>query len=134
MQLNRTTIVVAGVLEQNGRVLIGQRKAGDRHGLKWEFPGGKVESREDPKQALRRELQEELGLDCDIGRELARYEHRRGGRPPLLLIFLSVERFRGEPQPLAFEEIRWEDPRDLHKFDLLDGDRDFVRRLARNAL
>ena len=59
-------IVVAGVLQQDGKLLIGQRMAKDRHGLKWEFPGGKVEIGETPKQALRRELQEELGIRPSI--------------------------------------------------------------------
>ena len=52
--MTRTLIVVAGVLQRDGKLLIGQRMAGDRHALKWEFPGGKVEAGETPKQALER--------------------------------------------------------------------------------
>ena len=53
--MSRTVIVVAGIIRRDGKFLIGQRQAKDRHGLKWEFPGGKVELGETPREALRRE-------------------------------------------------------------------------------
>jgi 8-oxo-dGTP diphosphatase len=130
----RPTLVVAGLVAREGKVLIGQRQANDRHGLKWEFPGGKVEAHETPKQALKRELREELGIEAEIGTEVARYEHASPGRSPLLLIFLRVPSYAGEPRALAFEEIRWEPPAALPGYDFLDGDLDLVRRLARGAL
>jgi 8-oxo-dGTP diphosphatase len=123
-------IVVAGVLEREGKILIGQRMIGDRHALKWEFPGGKLELGETPKQALRRELDEELGVEAVIGCELARYEHSVPGRPPLTLLFHRVESFTGEPEPRTFEQIQWAAPDTLPGFDFLDGDLDFVRRIA----
>ena len=67
-------LVVAAVIEREGKILIGQRRQNDRHPLKWEFPGGKVEQHEIPRDALKRELMEELDIDADIGPELARYE------------------------------------------------------------
>lgn len=132
--MNRKTLVVAGVLTRDGKVLIGQRQIGDRHALKWEFPGGKVESSETPRAALRRELQEELGIEALVGPELARYEQSTGGRAPLVLLFFRVDAFMGEPRAAAFEQILWEEPRELPKYDFLDGDLDFVRRLARGAI
>ncbi len=127
-------IVVAGVLQRDGKVLIGQRMARDRHGLKWEFPGGKVEAGETPKQALRRELREELGVEAEIGPEVARYEHGLPGRTPLILLFHRVDSFDGEPRPETFEQILWEEPLTLPSFDFLDGDLDFVRRIARGQV
>lgn len=127
-------IVVAGVLQLDGKLLIGQRMAGDRHALKWEFPGGKVEFGETPKQALRRELQEELGIEATIGPEIARYEHNAPGRPPLILLFHKVDEYLGEPQPQTFEQILWELPAALPDYDFLDGDLDFVRRIARGRI
>jgi 8-oxo-dGTP diphosphatase len=127
-------IVAAGVIESEGQILVCRRKAGARHALKWEFPGGKVEHGETPSQALARELDEELGIRAAVGREMVRYEHRYPRRPPILLIFFHVAHFEGEPVNRQFEEIRWT-PRDrLHEFDFLEGDRDFVRRLARGEL
>lgn len=132
--MNRTLIVVAGVLHREGKLLIGQRMAGDRHGLKWEFPGGKVEIGETPKEALARELREELAIDAVVGREIARYEQATRRRSPLLLLFHSIDSYAGEPQGITFEQIRWEDPARLPEYDFLDGDLDFVRRLAMGRL
>lgn len=108
--------------------------ARDRHGLKWEFPGGKVEAGETPKEALRRELTEELGVEAEIGPEVSRYEHSAPGRPPLILLFHRVESFSGDPRPVTFEQILWEDPQTLPTYDFLDGDLDFVRRIARGQV
>ncbi|MEJ5367632.1 MAG: (deoxy)nucleoside triphosphate pyrophosphohydrolase [Bryobacteraceae bacterium] len=130
----RSVIVVAGVLQRDGLFLIGQRMAGDRHALKWEFPGGKVEAGETPKDALRRELREELGIEAEIGPEIARYEQCVSGRPPLVLLFHRVESFQGEPQPRTFQRIAWERAEALLQYDFLDGDLDFIRRLARGSI
>ena len=132
--MSRTLIVVAGVLHRDGKLLIGQRMSGDRHALKWEFPGGKVEAGETPKQALVRELREELGVEAVVGREIARYEQAVRRRSPLLLLFHAVDSFDGEPQSVTFEQIRWEEPGKLTDYDFLDGDLDFIRRLAQGRL
>ncbi len=126
--------VVAAVIERDSRVLICQRKAGSRHALKWEFPGGKVEPGETPRQALARELAEELAIRASIGEEITRYEYAYPGRPPILLIFFSVRHYDGEPVNLNFERISWEPRAELPRFDFLEGDVDFVRRLAGTAL
>jgi 8-oxo-dGTP diphosphatase len=129
--MNRSVInVAAAVIERDGKILIGQRKRGDSHGLRWEFPGGKVERGESPAQALVRELREELGIQAVAGNEIVRYEHRYPRRTSILLIFFRVTKFEGEPRSLAFEEIVWEKVAKLPTYDFLDGDVDFVRRLA----
>jgi 8-oxo-dGTP diphosphatase len=121
--------VVAAIIERNGEVLICQRKAGQRHGGKWEFPGGKVEARERLKPALERELREELGIQVAIGDEIARYRYTYPGRCPIQLIFFRVTEFEGEPVNVIFEQIRWEKPANFRAYDFLDGDVEFVKRL-----
>jgi 8-oxo-dGTP diphosphatase len=101
-------MVVAAVIEREGQVLIGQRRTTDRHALKWEFPGGKVEPLENPKEALRRELREELNIEAEIGPEIVRYEFQYPKRSPILLIFHRVTSFEGEVRNEAFNDIRWE--------------------------
>jgi 8-oxo-dGTP diphosphatase len=128
---SRLLLVVAAVIERDGKILVCQRRAGSRHELKWEFPGGKVENGETPVQALARELDEELGIQAVIGAELVRYEFRYPKRPPMLLIFYHVNEFSGEPENREFQEIRWEGLNRLPAYDFLQGDVDFVRRLAR---
>jgi 8-oxo-dGTP diphosphatase len=122
--------VVAAVIERGGRILIGQRKPGGRHALKWEFPGGKVEPGEDGRSALARELQEELGIDAEIGEEIEAFTFRYGNGPETRLRFFRVNRFQGEPRNLDFAQIAWEEPARLPDYDFLEGDVEFVRRLA----
>ncbi len=122
--------VVAAVIERDGMVLIAQRKKGGRHGLKWEFPGGKVEAGETPRAALARELKEELAIDAEIGMELTRHEFAYPRGAAIQLIFLRVNGFKGEPRNGVFEQIRWEKRINLPSYDFLEGDVDFVRRLA----
>jgi mutator protein MutT len=124
-------LVSAGIIYRDGRVLVGQRRRGDRHAYKWEFPGGKVEYGESPQDALARELLEELQIQATIGTELARYEHDYPSGSRVHLLFFVVSRFEGEPKARVFEQICWKDLHALPGLDFLDGDLDFVRRLAR---
>lgn len=121
--------VVAALIERDGKTLICQRKAGTRHGLKWEFPGGKLEPGESPQIALARELEEELGIDAEVGRELLRYEIAYPKRATILLIFFAVDSFHGELQNRVFETLEWVEREKLPEYDFLDGDRAFVERL-----
>lgn len=129
---NRSPLLVsAAIIHRGGRVLVGQRRKADRHSLKWEFPGGKVEAGETPQQALVRELREELQIEAEVGKELARYEHDYPSGSRVHLLFFSVNAFSGEPKAQVFEQICWAELRELPEFDFLEGDFDFVRRLAR---
>jgi 8-oxo-dGTP diphosphatase len=124
------TTVVAAIIQRAGRILIGQRKDLGHHPLKWEFPGGKVEPGETPEAALIRELQEELGIQARIDRELMRYEYQYPGRSRILLIFYRVVDFEGDPQNLDFDQIRWELPELLREYDFLEGDTLFIMQFA----
>jgi 8-oxo-dGTP diphosphatase len=121
------TTVVAAVIERDSRVLIGQRKPGGHHALKWEFPGGKVEPDETPESAILRELSEELAIHARIDREITRYEYQYPGRSRILIIFFRVTDFEGEPQNLDFEKIEWAPRERLRDYDFLEGDTDFIR-------
>jgi len=123
--------VVAAVMMRDGKILIGQRKRGGRHPLKWEFPGGKVEPGEDPRAALARELREELNVVAVIGEEMDFHEvdYEDGSR--FRLHFYRVTEFRGELRNLDFEQIVWETPARLPAYDFLDGDVNFVSKVGR---
>lgn len=123
-------MVVAAILERDGNMLIGQRRAGGSHAGKWEFPGGKVESGESPEEAIVRELREELAIEAAGVREIHRYEYAYPGKRPLLLVFLRVGSFTGEPVNQAFARIAWAPPSTFSRYDFLDGDRDFLTWLA----
>jgi 8-oxo-dGTP diphosphatase len=124
-------LVVAALIQRDSQLLIGQRPAGKWNEYKWEFPGGKVEAGESPREALARELDEELDIRAVIGDELTRYQHQYPGRPPIELIFYRVTDFEGEPRNRVFHDLRWETPGRFSDYDFLDGDLDLVRRLVR---
>jgi len=126
--------VTAGILGDGERVLICQRRAGTRFGLKWEFPGGKVEEGETPEACLRRELREELAIEARIGPEVYRTEHEYPGGFALRLLFFRVSGYTGTPVNRDFERIEWVEPGRLPEFDFLDADRELVDLMARGAI
>ncbi|MDQ2842347.1 MAG: (deoxy)nucleoside triphosphate pyrophosphohydrolase [Acidobacteriota bacterium] len=131
MRTRPPLLVSAGIIHHRGQVLIGQRRKNDRHSLKWEFPGGKVEHGETPQEALVRELWEELRIRARVGGELARYEHDYPNGSRVHLLFFSVPAFNGEPSACVFEQIRWVNLEALPTLDFVEGDLDFIRRLSR---
>lgn len=108
----RTSVVAAGIIIEGGKVLVSRRKTGAHLAGKWEFPGGKVEDGEDPRSALRRELQEELGILTRVGEILDVTFHRYGDvGKAVLLLFFQAEREPGSPEPRALDvaEVKWAD-------------------------
>src|ERR1043166_8935825 len=122
--------VVAGLLCRNGRVLICQRSASAAFPLKWEFPGGKVEKGERHEAALRRELQEELGIEAEPGEKIRQYSHSYAEGVEVNLTFFRVGKYSGRLKNLVFQQFKWVDLRDLIRFDFLDGDLLLIKELA----
>jgi 8-oxo-dGTP diphosphatase len=98
--------------------------------LKWEFPGGKIEEGEQPRDALRRELDEELGIAAAVGDEVLRILHKYPGGNSVELRFFNVRDYSGELENRIFREIVWADPKDLPGYDFLEADERLVRDLA----
>lgn len=125
--------VSAGILVRGERILICQRRRSDPYGLQWEFPGGKLHDGESGEQALRRELEEELGIEAEIGQEIFRLRHRYPDRH-VEVTFFRVTSFRGEPRNRVFESIAWVPRGDLPAYDFLEADRDLVAQIARGEI
>ena len=126
--------VVAALIEKDGKVLVCQRTRHQTMPLKWEFPGGKIEDGEQPCDALRRELEEEIGIVATIGDEVARIRHEYPNRSMVELRFFVVREYQGEIENRIFRDIQWAAPRDLPKYDFLEADLTLVRNLAAGKL
>jgi mutator protein MutT len=128
-------VVVAALIEDDGRLLVCQRRRGDAFELKWEFPGGKVQAGEEPRKALERELREELGVESEIGEEIYRTRHFYAQMDrPVELVFFPAKVDAGKVKNLAFEQMTWTEPEKLPALDFLPADRGLVEKLARGSV
>ena len=122
---DRTTkiVVVAAIIRDGARVLSCRRPDNKRHGGLWEFPGGKIEPGETREDAVRREIDEELGLDVvSIGRTL--FVATDPGSP-FQIEFIETEA-TGTPKPTEHSEISWCSCDDLSRLSLAPTDARFV--------
>jgi len=120
-------VVSAAVVERDGRVMLCQRRPGAHNGLKWEFPGGKLEPGESPEAALARELREELEIETRVGKIIDAVVHRYPDRDVLVLFYrCAIE--SGEPRTVDCNAIAWAAPEALSGFDLAGADARFVAR------
>lgn len=126
--------VVAALIVREGKILVCQRTKHQTMPLKWEFPGGKIEEGEQPRHALRRELEEELGIDAAIGDEVARLRHEYKSGSAVDLRFFVVRDFSGEMENRIFRDMQWAAPTELPAFDFLEADLKLVSDLAAGRL
>jgi len=122
--------VVAAVILQDGKILVCQRTRHQTMPMKWEFPGGKIEEGEQPRDALRRELEEELGINATFGDEIARIRHEYRGGSSVELRFYLVQEYRRQIENRIFRDLQWSLPKDLPSFDFLEADLTLVNDLA----
>jgi 8-oxo-dGTP diphosphatase len=116
-------VVCALLSDSSGRLLLAQRPPHKHLGLKWEFPGGKVEPDEDPAAALHREIREELGCALAELEPLPRFHHDYG-TVTIEMIPFRCRLAPGSPPPHAHEHIAlaWVAPADLARYDLAPAD------------
>jgi mutator protein MutT len=116
-------LVVAAVLRRGDTVLLCRRPLEKRHGGLWELPGGKVHPGETPRQALARELEEELGLALTAASAPLAQLDDPGST--FTIAFHPVEA-RGEPEPREHLEVRWVEIARAGAYELAPSDRRFV--------
>ena len=117
----KTVFVTAAIIVDQGKILVAQRMERDSQGLLWEFPGGKVREEEEPREALRRELMEELGIEVEVGAMVEVIYHVYPEYPILLLIYCCKIQ-KGTPKPLGCQDLRWVDREALKRLDMLPAD------------
>ena len=122
--------VTAAVIERDGRILVAQRRPDDGSlGGLWEFPGGTVEAGETPKDCLRREMAEELGIEVEVGEFINGNIHTYPHMTIELLAF-HVTWLEGEMELREHTSVRWVVPDELELFPMPPADGPLVRILV----
>ena len=113
--------VACAIIEKEGRVLSTQRGRTMSLPLKWEFPGGKIRDGERPEDCLKREVQEELGIEIAVGRPLAPVTHQY----PAFIVTLYPYVCRilsGDIELREHNAFAWLPPEKLHDLDWAEAD------------
>jgi 8-oxo-dGTP diphosphatase len=133
MEASKPILVVAGIIKRGDRILICQRRRSDPYGLQWEFPGGKVNAGEELASALKRELEEELAIQAEVGEEVFRLRHRYPDRY-VEVVFFAVASYTNEVRNRVFEAVAWAPRSALPKYNFLEADREPVNRISQGEL
>lgn len=130
MQQNENiTHAAVGVIQRpDGYVLLGRRPEGKPWAGWWEFPGGKIEENESAENALKRELQEELGI---VATQLYPWLTRTFDYPEktVKLHFFRVLNWQGEPHGAEGQTLSWQNPADLQVSPMLPANQPIINAL-----
>ena len=113
--------VVAAIINKDGLYLIAQRNRDKYMGLRWEFPGGKVEPGESFREALSREIKEELNIEIKVHEKLAQ-ESYKDHRIDVNLYYYLCTKKSGKTRLNEHENIAWVAKKDFSKYDFVEGD------------
>ncbi len=120
--------VCAAVIVHQGKILLTLRPRDKRLGGYWEFPGGKIDGRESPHQALKRELREELSIEIEVGTILETVYHRYEWGNVLILAYLCSWK-SGNIEHLEVADHSWVAPEELLNFKILPADLPIIKKL-----
>lgn len=122
-------IVTAAFIYNNGKLLIAQRKRGSHLEFKWELPGGKLEANESEKECLKRELKEELNIDCKVGDLYHINEHSYNQEKVIILKTYKVY-FSGDIVTYnSHEDSTWISPQDADLYDFAPADIPVINKI-----
>ena len=122
--------VTAGLIWQDGKLLITKRPEGSHLAGLWEFPGGKREDGESLEECLEREISEELGMDIKAGRLLISLNHEYESKEVTLHLF-NCQSLKGIPQAIECEEFRWVSHEELKNYTFPPPDKKIIELLNR---
>ena len=121
--------VVAAVIKKNDQYLIVQRNKHKHLGLKWEFPGGKVDEGESFEEALHREIKEELDLKISIDKKIAKQAYR-DDKIDILLHYYECTLLTEEIVLYEHEDYKWVYSKEMDNYDLAEADKKISKQLV----
>lgn len=123
-------LVSAGLIKDNNRILITQRKENSSFGLMWEFPGGKIELNETPEECLKRELFEELNINAVVGKLFCISNYKNLDVEIELMVY-SIDSFEGDLRINAHEQIKWITIDEIDNYKFTPADIEIVNKLKK---
>ena len=126
--MKQIEVAVAVLFNQQRQVLTAWRQPHQHQGGLWEFPGGKRESQESMLDALKREIQEELGVEICQAQPFVRIDHDYGDKQVSLDVWL-VSEFNGEPQGREGQDLRWQAIDELKEAEFPAANSDIIAAL-----
>lgn len=120
--------VVAGFLRKDHQILVGQRPENHSLAGQWEFPGGKIENGETPEEALARELNEELGIEAEVGDLKLACTHSYG-EVGILILFYEIRYWKGEPRAKHHMMLEWIHPEELQTRNIPEANRKILKKI-----
>jgi mutator protein MutT len=120
--------VSAALIFRDGKILITQRHTSAHLGGLWEFPGGKCEPGETFEQCLVREIQEELGIEIEVGQLLEEISHAYAEKTVRLKFFIC-KFISGIPQPLDCAAFKWIEKAEMAEFEFPAADARLLEKL-----
>ncbi|MBD3259777.1 NUDIX domain-containing protein [Candidatus Woesearchaeota archaeon] len=127
--MNYPILVMAAIIEDKGKFLLTQRPKGVHNEERWEFPGGKIDFGEDPRYAMEREIEEELGIDIETGDILELSSHVYDETKHIVLIACHCRYISGKIKKKQVRDFRWVRPEEMMDFDITEADLLFVKKL-----
>lgn len=123
---------VAGILQKENKLLIAERPPGKPYAGYWEFPGGKIEKNESGEQALKRELQEELGIIVLTAEFLFSHSYEYPDKKVELEIW-KISEFSGEIHGKENQILLWSSLQQMQTLKLLEGNWPILKKLQQHG-
>tara|TARA_B100000029_G_scaffold116758_1_gene109659 strand:- start:746 stop:1129 length:384 start_codon:yes stop_codon:yes gene_type:complete len=124
----KITNVVAAIIKKNNHYFIAQRNRKKHMAFKWEFPGGKVNKNETFKEALSREIKEELNITIKIVKKIAQ-ENYSDEKINIVLHYYLCNFENGLIKLNEHEDMAWVEKKDFIKYDFAKGDADIISKI-----
>lgn len=128
MTQSNTIQAIVGILKKEDKVLVAKRPSGKPYSGYWEFPGGKIEDNEVSKDALIRELYEELGIKVITAQPLFKHTHAYPDKIVLLDLWWVTE-FSGYPYSKENQMLRWVTYAEMLDLHLLEANRSIIDKV-----
>ena len=130
----RQIIVTAAIIEKDNKFLITQRLENAHNGLRWEFPGGKINFGEDPYSCLEREIREELDIEIKTGSIFEVSSNVYDEVKHVILLGVHCNFVSGEIKKKGINDFVWVTLEDMKNYDITEADLPFIEKLKNKKL